>query len=120
MSVYFAQVGKTDALIKIGFSDRPVSRLRPISNHFGEPVTLLAVMDGGYNEESAMHDKFAKDIVWLQIELFHNSRALRALIKKHKCKPIMHKPRSGMKSKLPKKYEWDAKAAEKHLADLKH
>ncbi len=45
--------------VKIGTSINVEARHRQLEAHFGQPLALLAVVEGGPKEERAWHDRFA-------------------------------------------------------------
>jgi hypothetical protein len=45
--------------VKIGFSDDVETRRAQLESHYGQPLALLATMDGGRKEEQAVHSRFA-------------------------------------------------------------
>jgi len=60
MAVYFIAGGE---LVKIGYTQEPTvkQRLNTLQLMCPVPLTLLGVLDGEYQLESALHDKFAAD-----------------------------------------------------------
>ena len=56
--VYFIQRGTTDE-VKIGVSRRLGARISSLASASGEPLTLLATIPGGRDEELALHRRFA-------------------------------------------------------------
>lgn len=70
--------------IKIGTSIRLSSRLKQIAALIGHMPTVLAVMDGSYAEESALHEKFDHAREWC--EWFSPRDDLLALIETE-CRP---------------------------------
>jgi hypothetical protein len=46
--------------LKIGFSDDVPARIRQLESHYRRPLALLATMDGGREEERAIHERFAE------------------------------------------------------------
>lgn len=82
--IYFAKLGEGDRTrIKIGCSMDPEKRMRWLANEFKQAVTLLAVMDGEWAEEQAMHDKFEFCRVLAHNELFHPVPELIEFMKPH-------------------------------------
>jgi hypothetical protein len=56
--IYFLQ--PTDGgPIKIGFSDNVDARVRQLEWHYGRPLALLGTMEGGREEETEIHSRFA-------------------------------------------------------------
>jgi len=45
--------------VKIGHSADVEARLRQLEAHYGRPLALLAVREGGRDEEQAVHERFA-------------------------------------------------------------
>jgi hypothetical protein len=53
-------IGSPDSpLVKIGWSDNPERRLRDLQSGSPVPLQLLAVFEGGYLVEAALHRRFA-------------------------------------------------------------
>lgn len=57
--IYFIQDTKSKA-IKIGVSHNPADRLKALQTAHSAPLVLLAVMDGGRQEEAALHRMFSR------------------------------------------------------------
>jgi hypothetical protein len=55
--VYFARLPKS-RLIKIGMSGRPWERIKSLGSEYRQRVRLLALVEGGRDEEAAFHDRF--------------------------------------------------------------
>ena len=45
--------------VKIGHTADVAARLHQLELHYGRPMALLATMEGGRNEEQALHERFA-------------------------------------------------------------
>lgn len=45
--------------IKIGTTINLESRIRSLERHYGRKLAVLATMDGSYDEEKAIHDRFS-------------------------------------------------------------
>lgn len=56
--IYFAQP-LTGGPIKIGCSDDVPRRLKQLEAHYGQPLALLAEMTGNFDDERAVHARFA-------------------------------------------------------------
>lgn len=56
--VYFVQM--RDGPIKIGATGDPLKRIRALQTACPSPLTLLAIMDGGYQVEAALHRLFRR------------------------------------------------------------
>lgn len=56
--IYFAQP-VAGGPVKIGYSADVEARLRQLEGYYGRPLALLATMDGGRDEERAVHQQFA-------------------------------------------------------------
>lgn len=59
-SIVYA-VQRADGLIKIGTTTKPRLRMRALEAGYG-PLDVLIVVDGGYEEEAALHRKFASHL----------------------------------------------------------
>jgi hypothetical protein len=57
MPVYFLQ-SSSGGPIKIGYSADVPTRLRQLESHYGQPLALLATMDGGREQEAEIHRRF--------------------------------------------------------------
>ncbi len=58
MSVYFALA--TNGLVKIGFSKNPLARIKSLRGTVGQPLKLVAVIDGDEADERRMHMRFGE------------------------------------------------------------
>lgn len=58
MAVYFAQP-VAGGPIKIGCSANVAARVRTLSSYYGQPFAILATVDGDYETEKQLHQKFA-------------------------------------------------------------
>jgi hypothetical protein len=65
--VYFARVGRSQQ-IKIGCTVNIRKRLVGLETHYGRPVRLLRVIEGGLEVEAEMHKRFDR----LRHECWHN------------------------------------------------
>jgi hypothetical protein len=45
--------------VKIGYSDDVAGRVKSLEHHYGQPLSLLATMDGGREQEKQIHARFA-------------------------------------------------------------
>jgi hypothetical protein len=45
--------------VKIGFSDDVDARRRQLERHYGQPLAVLATLDGGPDEERELHGRFS-------------------------------------------------------------
>lgn len=58
--IYFAQpADRPSAPVKIGHSANVPARVKQLEAHYGVPLAVLATMDGGRDEERAVHARFA-------------------------------------------------------------
>src|SRR5438093_13607997 len=55
--IYFAQPADGGP-IKVGHTAAVEARLRQLELHYGRPMALLATMEGGRDEEQAIHERF--------------------------------------------------------------
>jgi len=55
--IYFIQAGHR---VKIGLTDKPEDRVRALMTGQPHDVRIIAMMDGGFAQEKALHKKFAK------------------------------------------------------------
>jgi hypothetical protein len=46
--------------VKIGCSDNVPVRIKQLETHYGQPLALLATMEGGKDEERTIHARFAE------------------------------------------------------------
>lgn len=56
--IYFAQIA-SDGPVKVGFTDDLPTRRKALENLYGCRLTILATMQGGRDEERAIHNRFA-------------------------------------------------------------
>jgi hypothetical protein len=83
---------KAITLIKIGTSIMPDTRVQSLHKAYGFPATLLACIDGGYDEERALHDRFINSMLPAahpngRSELFYPTRDLLDLIEEIRKNP---------------------------------
>lgn len=78
--VYFVQ--RQDGAVKIGTSIRLRERLITLEREFG-PLTILAVVKGGFEEEQVLHQKFWRSRLW-RGEWFELSDELNQFIQGHR------------------------------------
>ena len=76
MAIYFVEIGKGSGRIKIGHSVNPLQRIIGLVSQFQDRATLLAVMPGNMNVETALHEKFEHCRVLMYNELFHRTQDL--------------------------------------------
>ena len=96
MPVYFARIGDRKGSIKIGFSGKPHKRMQTLTSQYGQTVTLLAVMPGGFVVEDKMHKRFEFCRGIGQFEIFNQSPELLALIEQYKveAKPLKYRTKA--------------------------
>lgn len=87
--VYFIQAGETGP-IKIGKADKPMKRIAELQTGNPHPLRLVGAIDGGVNEEQALHQRFTR--LRLHGEWFEPSAELLEYIRKYAGGYINDKP----------------------------
>jgi hypothetical protein len=76
--IYFAQ-SLDGGAVKIGFSDDVDARRQQLELHYGCPLALLATMEGGREQETAIHRRF-RSLRFGRTEQFRPTSELMAFI----------------------------------------